>query len=327
MSSPVVVGRSRLGIDVGGVLNQHLNDTGGTVDWHTCTSSAAPGMLQAVRFLVSVFRPENVFVVSKLTVGGPQQRRTEHWLTETMDFFNETGMCPANVHFCNCISGPEGKGVVAQKLGLSHFIDDKHEVLESVIGDRAGNSGDCVAAHRGGPTLFHFARSGIGDQPPRRPRLSSALDKYYVGVANWADVLTYFDPDRQPVPSAPPAPPALPDRSCRCGRPVNSGFDSCCSQCARGGGHSERCQARTAGPAAPAAPPHACRCGRPVNPGFESCCSQCARGAGHSERCRAGSGAACAKGCGRPCNPGHDTCCSGCARGGAHSTRCDGSLR
>eukprot|EP01062_Namystynia_karyoxenos_P044557 TRINITY_DN3286_c0_g2_i1.p1 TRINITY_DN3286_c0_g2~~TRINITY_DN3286_c0_g2_i1.p1 ORF type:complete len:270 (+),score=55.58 TRINITY_DN3286_c0_g2_i1:604-1413(+) len=257
--SPVVVGVSRLGIDLGGVICKHMNDVAGGDGMLEGGGDEAPGVFDAVQQLVALFGAEHCFIVSKLGVGGPMQTRSERWLESTR-FYDKTGFLRCNVVFCNEISGIQGKGVQAKHLQLSHFIDDRSEALSSVYADPAGNSGDCVRRHRGGPTLFHFARSGLGTAPPRPPaRMPDGMGEYYAGVANWADVLRHFAPPTPgpaPAPAphggyaaparSPPSPAGRPE-SCAngCGRGVNGGYSTCCSRCTGpDSGHSSRCGRR-----------------------------------------------------------------------------------
>ncbi len=95
----------------------------------------------------------------------------------------------------NDINGPNGKGVAAKRLGLSHFVDNKCEVLESVVADKAGNSGVFIQRFQG--TLFHFATGGSGKwKPGRPPAMSSELQQYYCAVSGWKEVLSKFGKDK-----------------------------------------------------------------------------------------------------------------------------------
>jgi hypothetical protein len=175
----------RIGIDLGGVLNQHNNDiVGDTRDWHQKSSSEAPGALAAVRELVRRFGAKNVFIVSK--VSRKMEILSETWLHKTMDICGQTGLLKSNIHFCRDCVGSKGKGPVAAALQLSHFVDDKDENLWSVFEDPAGNSREAIERHNG--QLFHFARSGLAELPPpehkwrRRPAC-------VVPVANWQQLM------------------------------------------------------------------------------------------------------------------------------------------
>ena len=94
-----------------------------------------------------------------------------------------------NLHFVNDISGPLGKGVIAQKLGLSHFIDDKGGALDAVASDREGNSIESINKHDG--QLFHFARSGNkkNDTPKEKKITNGPSVITTTPVKNWDDLL------------------------------------------------------------------------------------------------------------------------------------------
>lgn len=185
--------RPRLGIDIGGVITKKRNDAASKGEIWT-SAYESPGAFVAINRLVEIFGAENVFLVSRLTLGGPMQRKTKHWL-HNMDFYGRTGVIEDNLRFCSKVDGPDGKGVIAEELGLSHFIDDKIDVLDSVFADPYGNSGDVVREHSG--KLLLFAHGGQGFQPPKIPNanLTKDLRQHVQAVANWAQVLGALDPD------------------------------------------------------------------------------------------------------------------------------------
>ena len=75
------------------------------------------------------------------------------WLLDIMAIDAITGFNPNNTYFCPKISGPEGKGRIAQKLGITHMIDDKDEALRTTY-QTTNDSGDPFPLHG---QLFHFA--------------------------------------------------------------------------------------------------------------------------------------------------------------------------
>eukprot|EP00928_Gymnodinium_smaydae_P021808 TRINITY_DN18538_c0_g2_i1.p1 TRINITY_DN18538_c0_g2~~TRINITY_DN18538_c0_g2_i1.p1 ORF type:complete len:695 (-),score=151.46 TRINITY_DN18538_c0_g2_i1:211-2295(-) len=178
----------RFGIDIGGVLTREGDpryDTKGIWDlgWQ------APGAFDAVRRIVNCFGPENVFLVSKVRPGGSMHRKCEQWLHSTCRFCEVTGLPKKNIVFVAKVDGPDGKGPAAAQLGLSHFVDDKIEALQSVFADEAGNSGHIFEKYQG--MLFHFPRGGDGDAPPEcdMSEVSPIMRRHYRGVKNWAGVL------------------------------------------------------------------------------------------------------------------------------------------
>jgi len=180
----------RIGIDIGGVLL--------TADMRRCsTVYEVPGGLSAIRIIADIFGARNVFLVSKVRLGGRMHQRTQQWLSEPDGFLEKSGIPPGNVVFVSAINGVEGKGVAAARLGLSHFIDDKSDVLESVFADKAGNSGDLVRQFDG--ILFHFATGGIGRWKPKAPiGMSRELASHYCPASGWSDVLRVLRRDSSP---------------------------------------------------------------------------------------------------------------------------------
>ncbi|MGK5442433.1 hypothetical protein ACSNN7_11520 [Micromonospora sp. URMC 105] len=161
----------RLGVDVGGViieLSDGTEDTSFFGDGYLRTPPV-DGMFEALAALVPLF--DEVYVVSKCAE--PTERRTRDWLAHH-DFHARTGIGPERLRFCR--TRPE-KGPIAAGLGLTHFVDDRLEVLgyldtvphRYLLQPRE----DEVAAHRGHlagvqrvqswPELVARIRAGGGD--------------------------------------------------------------------------------------------------------------------------------------------------------------------
>jgi hypothetical protein len=123
-----VSSRESLGVDIGGVI---ISRVGGEAD--TSFSSAnyletagVPGALEVIRQLVDHRFGERVFLVSKC---GPRvQAKTLRWLKHHR-FFERTGVKPKHVRFCLERSEKEA---ICRKLGITHFIDDRVDVLQSL---------------------------------------------------------------------------------------------------------------------------------------------------------------------------------------------------
>lgn len=179
----------RIGIDIGGVLTREGDPRyrGSYDEWDA--SWEADGALDAVKKITQVFGPSNTFLVSKVRPGGRMHRRMELWLHETINFCEVTGLPKENIIFVRTVDGPTGKGVACQKLGISHFVDDKIEVLQSVFDDEAGNSRILVERHQG--LLFHFSKGGYSQVPPTTDtsQLSPIMRRHYRSAANWTQVL------------------------------------------------------------------------------------------------------------------------------------------
>eukprot|EP00927_Polykrikos_kofoidii_P023843 TRINITY_DN21821_c0_g1_i1.p1 TRINITY_DN21821_c0_g1~~TRINITY_DN21821_c0_g1_i1.p1 ORF type:complete len:374 (+),score=46.56 TRINITY_DN21821_c0_g1_i1:64-1185(+) len=176
---------SRIGVDVGGVLTKckHERPEG---HWEDQLGYAAVGAVNGLARLIQIFGADNVFIVSKVRLGSAMQQKIEHWLHETIRVCERTGLRKENIYFCEEATGPTGKGVVAQKLCLSHFVDDRFDVLQSVLSDPCGNSGNEVRAKRG--QLFHFMHGRLVDPG----EMSKEMRTYYSSVPSWPVLLGNF---------------------------------------------------------------------------------------------------------------------------------------
>lgn len=123
----------KLGIDVGRVLISPGDNTspdttfiGGTLD-DALNTPPYDGMFDVVPALVERFEGR-VWIVSKC---GPRiQERTLQWF-EHHRFFERTGIARDRVRFC--LKRPD-KAIHCRELGISHFIDDRADVLQPMIG-------------------------------------------------------------------------------------------------------------------------------------------------------------------------------------------------
>lgn len=123
----------KLGIDVGRVLispgDAGKPDTsfiGGSLE-DALNTPPYEGMFDAVPALVRRFEGK-VWIVSKC--GQRIQERTLQWF-ERHRFFERTGIDPRNVRFC--LKRPE-KAIHCRELGITHFIDDRTDVLDAMVG-------------------------------------------------------------------------------------------------------------------------------------------------------------------------------------------------
>jgi len=116
-----------LGVDIGGVVIQRSGDAG-----EDDTSFWGPNYLEtpevddAVTTIAALARdrfPEAVYVVSKC--GESTEARTREWLGHNR-FYERTGIPPTRVHFCR---KREEKAPICARLGVTHFVDDRLEVL------------------------------------------------------------------------------------------------------------------------------------------------------------------------------------------------------
>jgi hypothetical protein len=125
----------RLGIDIGRVIMCPADADGrpdtsflAAADEATALAvPAAPYMFEVVPELVRQFEGR-AWLVSK--AGARIEALTRRWF-EQHRFFERTGIAPDNARFCR---RREDKRVHALELGLTHFIDDRVDVLAHLRG-------------------------------------------------------------------------------------------------------------------------------------------------------------------------------------------------
>lgn len=113
-----------LGVDIGGVIIDRQNDRTDTSFFgpNFLLTTAVPGVVDQLKSLVD--RGFEVHLVSKC--GENVERKTRQWLAHHR-FFERTGIDPARLHFCR--TRPE-KGPICRDLGVTHFVDDRLDVLD-----------------------------------------------------------------------------------------------------------------------------------------------------------------------------------------------------
>ena len=114
----------KLGVDVGGVIIDRVRNDGTDTAFKGekyLETTAVPFVFYALLKLRERF--EHVYVVSKcgLTI----ELKTRVWLKQK-GFCDLTGISPANVHYCR---ERREKAPICEWLGITHFIDDRLEVL------------------------------------------------------------------------------------------------------------------------------------------------------------------------------------------------------
>lgn len=115
----------RLGVDIGGVLIDRINDDTDTSFFgdNFLRTTAVPGAIDAIRQLSDRRFGGHIHLVSKC---GPRvEQKSRDWLAHH-DFFRATGVDPAHLHFCR---QRQEKAPICETLELTHFIDDRLEVL------------------------------------------------------------------------------------------------------------------------------------------------------------------------------------------------------
>lgn len=116
-----------LGIDVGGVLVPHQSGRTDTSFFgaRPLETPAVEGALDGLRQLVELF-DGRVAVVSK--AGSRMAELTTRWMWSN-EVFGKTGLDPNALHFVR--TRPD-KGPICFSLGVTHFIDDRLDVLEAL---------------------------------------------------------------------------------------------------------------------------------------------------------------------------------------------------
>lgn len=154
----------RIGIDFGRVIMGAARPDGSAdtsflsgSEARALETAAEPGALGVLRELCRA-AGGNVWIVSKC---GPRiERRTRRWL-EHHEVFERTGLDPAHLRFCR---ERREKRVHCRELGITHFVDDRRDVLEHLRG---------LVPH-----LFLY-----GVQPP-----APAAPAWLTPVADWSAV-------------------------------------------------------------------------------------------------------------------------------------------
>lgn len=127
-------GTPRLGVDIGRVIiDGSSHPTGDDTAFfkggieNALRTPAMDGAFDAISLLVERF-DGRVWLVSKC--GDRVQQRTRQWLAHHR-FFEETSISPAHLRFC--LQRPE-KAVHCRDVGITHFIDDRADVLVALHG-------------------------------------------------------------------------------------------------------------------------------------------------------------------------------------------------
>jgi hypothetical protein len=113
-----------LGVDVGGVIIDRIGegtDTSFFGDRHLHTPAVA-GAVDGLRVLTMHFQGR-VYIISK---AGPKvEGKTREWL-DHHDVFTRTGVSAEQLFF---VRDRKGKALLCRKLGITHFVDDRLDVL------------------------------------------------------------------------------------------------------------------------------------------------------------------------------------------------------
>lgn len=95
----------------------------GDVIFYTWRWTSVPGALNALRDIVSSKKFGAVYVISKVN---PISRIIFLARLQYLDFWRHTGIPRENLYFCR---RHEDKAPICARLGVTHFIDDRLDVL------------------------------------------------------------------------------------------------------------------------------------------------------------------------------------------------------
>ena len=118
--------------------------------WIIDPSICHDNAIQSIKQIVHHFGVDNVFIISKCR--DKMRKNTIKWLFETINICGCTDILKENVLFCNERTGKHGKDELVAKHKITHFIDDRHEVLKSILG--RDDTKQCII--RNGGKLIHF---------------------------------------------------------------------------------------------------------------------------------------------------------------------------
>jgi hypothetical protein len=115
---------NKLGIDFGNTIITTGPDSFWSEDHLKCPPNE--GSISSIRKLIKKCGDENVFVVSRVH-SEKTKSKTLEWLATHV--FQQTGLLLRNIRFCWERSE---KGPIVSELGITHFIDDRPEVMSGL---------------------------------------------------------------------------------------------------------------------------------------------------------------------------------------------------
>ncbi|MCH2232295.1 MAG: hypothetical protein MK105_18310 [Crocinitomicaceae bacterium] len=114
----------RIGIDFGGVIVKPSNEEN-PLNPDFGLDIQQDGAIESIKELVLMSK-SNLWIISKASK--PTQHLTRKWLNK-VNFYQKTGFYASNLLFC-CKRSEKAK--LSQPLNLTHFIDDRLDVLENL---------------------------------------------------------------------------------------------------------------------------------------------------------------------------------------------------
>jgi hypothetical protein len=119
----------RLGVDIGGVIIDRVNDNTDTSFFgpNYLSTTPVPDVFEELGRIVTAEFGDNTWLISKC---GPKvEAKSREWLSHH-DFYQRTGIARDHVVFCR---DRAGKAPIAADLEITHFIDDRLEVLGYLV--------------------------------------------------------------------------------------------------------------------------------------------------------------------------------------------------
>jgi hypothetical protein len=113
-----------IGMDVHGVIMDKFDKSKSVEEY--LTTVPLKHATTVIKNIIDLYGPENTFIISKC----PMYAEDEiiKWL-DNQNFFTEIGFIRSNVYFCR---ERTDKAPVAKQLRLTHFIDDRVDVLNAM---------------------------------------------------------------------------------------------------------------------------------------------------------------------------------------------------
>lgn len=182
---PPVLRPRRIGFDFGDTIAQARNQSEGSSklrmskDPDYLNRPAIPGAFESIKKLVELFGPENTFIVSRCSEAG--EEKILAWL-HRHSFFTATGFLGG--HICFCRERHE-KGPICAELGITHFVDDRLEVLCAMetVDHRyrlSSEPPDIEIPHLPSPGFIHYNPT-TGNKMP------------ILGAKSWPELLSYLE--------------------------------------------------------------------------------------------------------------------------------------
>ena len=129
MDSKKALSKPVLGVDIGNVIINFRTsdpDDKALFEERYSTIPASDGVFVALKALNDRFNG-NVYLISKCTEWA--EPKIAIWLKDN-GFFEKTGIDPHNIFI---VRERKDKDAICRKLGVTHFIDDRLEVLSHMI--------------------------------------------------------------------------------------------------------------------------------------------------------------------------------------------------